>query len=80
MKKSRAWYYGDRHFQVPLSKKRGESITVMGAVGNCVNGVVWRLAPSTNTDDFVLFLDQLKEAQEEHFDGVKPYLVLDNAR
>ena len=53
------------------------SVTVFGAIGNCLQKPVYYLAPTTNKEHFVIFLQKLGR---ELIVGDKPYLLYDGHR
>jgi len=57
--------------------KRLKGVTVFGAIGIALPGMVFQLAKSTNTDDFIRFLKFLRSKSGVSRDKTL-YLVIDN--
>ena len=53
------------------------SVTVFGAIGNCLQKPVYYLAPTTNKEHFQIFLHKLRG---NIIEGYKPYLLYDGHR
>ena len=54
--------------------------TVYGALGECLSGkFVFKFAKSTNKRDFIHFIHEVGAKVKAELNGVKPYLVYDNA-
>ena len=66
---------------IHLPMKRARSVTVYGAVGECIpDRLYFELGPNTNQYDFIYFLENLHKKINKHLGtkNVKPYMVLDN--
>ena len=57
MRKSKCWQPMDSPVQVPLNSKRHKGITIYGAIGHCLTKPAMMLGESTNSTDFLKFLE-----------------------
>ena len=82
MTQKKAWYYAKSRFSIPLAKgiDKGCSITVFGALGECLmgSGFYYEIHESTNAISFTQFILNLAEQIVPLPQGVKPGIVIDN--
>ncbi len=81
--KNYVWQSKYQVLNLPISSRRGSSVTVFGALSRLLKkGFYFETARSTNTEDFKLFIARLltklnREAPRKQLDS-RPWLVLDN--
>ena len=69
------WQPKGQQIPVTINAKRHKGHTVYGAVGSCLNGLVWMIGESTNTIEFRKFIRQLIRAKRRT--PQKPVICLD---
>ena len=62
----------------PINARHLQSVTLFGAVGNCLSSPQFMMAKATNIESFKLFLVQLAGARVNPYSERKPVLVMDN--
>ena len=73
----KTWACPSKPISIRLNKRRGKGVTIYGAIGEAVNGVLHMVSRSTNKKDFVRFLVLLRK--KCLVDETKElYLVIDN--
>ena len=72
----KTWNTRDQFVKIPLAPKRGKGITVTGAIGKCLKQAVFRHSGSTNKDDFILFLKEMRKQVKDR--RRKIFAVMDN--
>jgi transposase len=72
------WMNMDEPVKIILNKHRGNGITVIGAISEHLASPLFMLAKSTNSEDFMAFLKQLRN-RFSYCKSTTIHLVLDNA-
>ena len=78
MKMKATWMHASDPIKITLNKNRGNGITVIGAISEDLSKPLFMLAKSTNSEEFMAFLKQLRSRFSTQKDRVI-HLVLDNA-
>ena len=78
MKMKSTWMNTSEPVKIILNKNRGQGITVIGAISEQLSKPLFMLAKSTNSEEFMTFLKQLRGRFSSQKDRVI-HLVLDNA-
>lgn len=77
--KSRSWSYARTPVLGALNAPYF-STTIYGALGSCLeNNATFMSGRSTNAEEFVKFLHQVKSKVKPEFAGMHPVMILDNA-
>jgi len=72
------WMNTEQPVKIILNKHRGNGITVIGAIGELLATPLFMLAKSTNSEEFMAFLRQLRD-RFSYCKATTIHLVLDNA-
>ena len=59
IRKQKTWQRRDEPVQVTINPKR-VSVTIYGAIGNCLTKPVFMIGDSTNKNEFIEFLENVR--------------------
>jgi hypothetical protein len=68
----------DERVRIPLDSNRVGRVTLYGAIGDGLIHPVFYFGRSTNTEDFLEFLQQVSLARRILVGNRKPFLIYDN--
>lgn len=74
----KTWMHIDKAIPLSVNTTRGSNMTIMGAVGNCLPELVFKVYEKTEAKTFRNFLIYLKGQVQQQYRRSKPTLVLDN--
>ena len=74
----RTWMAINKPITAPHNDPKLISLTVYGAVSNCLREPVFQIGTATNKEQFCLFLERIKRQVRNPYSVSKPHLCLDN--
>lgn len=77
---NKVWQNPKSPLVIPTMGRRPKCVTLFGAISDSLPCLLFKLAPSTNRDDFVNFLEFIRRYINTSDGRSQTYLVLDNHR